>query len=406
MSVAKATSAGQRRASAPGRTAQTATTARTGRAANSNRLLEIEALGQSIWLDNLTRALLDDGVLARLIAEDGLSGVTTNPTIFEQGMGHSDRYDGAIRDLVRRTGDPQELFEQLAYRDVRAAATMFVPTFERTGGRDGYVSFELPASLAHDADGSVAAAEQHRRAIDRANVLIKIPATDAGVCAFEELTARGVNVNVTLLFSVKRYEQIAEAYMRGLERRIHEGLAVERSASVASFFVSRVDTRVDGELERLGRPELRGRAAIANAKLAYESFQRLHSGPRWEELAAHGAMPQRPLWGSTSTKNPDYPDTLYVDELIGLHTVNTMPGETLAAARDHATPARTVDRGLDDARAALAAVREAGVDFEAIVTRDLVAEGVDAFAASYASLLESLERRIREAGGHTAREAA
>ena len=267
------TAAGQGGAPAPGRTPQTAATARTAPAVSSNRLLEIEALGQSIWLDNLTRALLDDGELARLIAEDGLSGVTTNPTIFEQGMGHSDRYDGAIRELVRRTDDPQQLFEQLAYRDVRDAATMFVSTFERTAGRDGYVSFELPASLAHDAAGSVAAAEHHRRAIDRANVLIKIPATAAGVRAFEELTARGVNVNVTLLFSVERYEQIAEAYMSGLERRIHDGLTVERSASVASFFVS--------PRRHEGRPRARsaGAPGAARSRRDRECEARLRSFP-------------------------------------------------------------------------------------------------------------------------------
>lgn len=367
--------------------------------AGTNRLRAIEALGQSIWLDNLTRALLDDGELAGLIAEDGVSGVTTNPTIFEKAIGHSDRYDDAIRELSRDTREAQELFEQLAYRDVRDAAKLLAPIFKQTGGRDGYVSFELPASLAHDSDGSVLAGERYRREIDRANVLIKVPGTEAGVRAFEELTARGVNVNVTLLFAVTRYEEVVEAYMSGLERRMQAGHPIDRSASVASFFVSRVDGKVDSELERLGRRDLRGRVAIANAKLAYEAFQRLHSGPRWENLAAHGASPQRPLWASTSTKNPDYPDTLYVDELIGLHTVNTMPDETLAAARDHATPACTVDRDLDAARQTMKAVREAGVDVESIVTRELVAEGVDAFAAAYDSLLDSLQGKLRDVTG-------
>jgi transaldolase len=362
---------------------------------DNNRLLEIEALGQSVWLDNLTRQLLDDDELRLLIERDGLSGVTSNPTIFEKGIGHSDRYDDAIAELAQDTDDPQRIFEQLAYRDVRDAADLLRPTFERTQGQDGYVSFELPASLAHDAEGSVAQAEKHRRAIDRANVLIKVPGTEAGVQAFEELTARGVNVNVTLLFAVSRYEQIAEAFIRGLERRLDQGEPIDRSASVASFFVSRVDGKVDAELERLGRDELRGRAAVANAKLAYEAFLRLFSGPRWERLAAVGANVQRPLWGSTSTKNPDYPDTLYVDELIGPDTVNTMPDATLAAARDHATPARTVDRDLDGAHQLMQAVREAGVDVEQIVLDQLVDEGVSSFADSYDSLLRTLEQKAR-----------
>jgi len=361
-----------------------------------NRLLEIEALGQSVWLDNLTRQLLDDGELSRLIERDGLSGVTSNPSIFEKGIGHSDRYDDAIRELAREVDDPQEIFEQLAYRDIRDAADLLRPTFEQTGGQDGFVSFELPASLADDAEGSVAAAQQHRSAIDRANVLIKVPGTEAGVVTFEQLTALGVNVNITLLFAVSRYEEIAEAYLRGLEHRVERGDPVDRSASVASFFISRVDTRVDAELERLGRPELRGRAAVANARLAYESFGRLFSGPRWGRLAAHGANVQRPLWGSTSTKNPAYPDTLYVDELIGPDTVNTMPDATLAAARDHATPARTIDRELEQAHETMRAVREAGVDVEQLVLRQLVDEGVGAFADAYDSLLGTLEQKARE----------
>lgn len=360
-----------------------------------NRLREIEALGQSVWLDNLNRALLDDGDLRRLIDEDGVSGVTSNPTIFERGIGHSDRYDDFVRELAPRYDDAQEIFEQLAYRDVRDAADLLRPIFERTGGQDGYVSFELPAALAHDSEGSVAAAQRHRDAIDRANVLIKVPGTEAGVVAFERLTELGVNVNVTLLFAVERYEEIANAYLRALDRRLGREEPIDTSASVASFFVSRVDTKVDAELERLGHPELRGRAAVANAKIAYESFRRLFSGPRWERLAARGATLQRPLWGSTSTKNPAYPDTLYVDELIGRDTVNTIPEETLAVARDHATPARTVDRDLEGAHRTMDAVRAAGVDIDQIVLDQLVHEGVHAFGDSYSSLLETLEGKTR-----------
>jgi transaldolase len=358
--------------------------------------LEIEALGQSVWLDNLHRKLLDEGELAALISGDGVSGVTSNPTIFERGIGHSDRYDAAISELARETDDPQQIFQQLAYRDVRDATDLLRPTFERTGGKDGYVSFELPASLAHDAAGSVAAAQLHHAAIDRPNLLIKVPGTEAGVAALERLTALGINVNVTLLFAVFRYEEVAEAYLRGLEERVANGQPIGSSASVASFFVSRVDTKVDAELTRLGRPELRGRAAVANAKVAYESFSRLFAGPRWERLATAGANAQRPLWASTSTKNPDYPDTLYVDELIGPETVNTMPDATLAAARDHATPARTVDAGLERAHETMRAVREAGVDVDAIVLDQLVVEGVEAFSDAYESLLGTLEQKARQ----------
>ncbi|MEA2332862.1 MAG: transaldolase [Thermoleophilaceae bacterium] len=362
----------------------------------SNRLREIEALGQAVWIDNLNRQLLDGGTLRQLIEADGISGVTSNPTIFEKGMGQSDRYDDAFREVAAETSDTQEIFERLAIRDVRDAADLLRPTFEATEGQDGYVSFELPASLAFDAQGSIEAALRLNDLIDRANVLIKVPGTEAGVEAFEELTGRGVNVNVTLLFAVERYREIAEAYVRGLQRRVDAGEPVDRAASVASFFVSRVDTKVDAALEELGREDLRGKAAVANAKIAYAEFQEIFSGEAWEPLAAAGANVQRPLWASTSTKNPDYPDTLYVDELIGPDTVNTMPDATIEAARDHATPERTVDRDVDEARRLTAELREIGVDLDDIVLRQLVDEGVASFAKSYDSLLETLDRKASE----------
>jgi transaldolase len=362
----------------------------------SNLLREIEALGQSIWIDNLNRDLLDGGTMRRLVEEDGISGVTSNPTIFEKGMGHSERYDDAFRQVADETDDPQQIFERLALGDVRDAADILRPVFDRTEGQDGYVSFELPASLANDAEGSIEQALRLRDLIDRDNVLIKVPGTEAGVRAFEELTARGVNVNVTLLFAVERYREIAEAFIHGLERRLDAGEPIDRSASVASFFVSRVDTKVDAALEKLGREDLRGRAAVANARLAYAAFQELFSGERWERLSAAGANVQRPLWASTSTKNPDYPDTLYVDELIGPHTVNTMPDATIEAARDHATPARTVDKDVDGARELMRELESVGVDLDDILLRQLVDEGVDAFADSYDSLLQTLERKASE----------
>jgi transaldolase len=362
----------------------------------SNKLREIEALGQAVWIDNLNRQLLDEGTLRELVERDGISGVTSNPTIFEKGMGHSDRYDDSFREVAAETSDTQEIFERLALADVRDAANVLKPTYDATGGRDGFVSFELPAALAFDAQGSIDAALRLHDVIDRENVLIKVPGTAEGVTAFEELTARGVNVNVTLLFAVERYREIAEAYVRGLQRRLDAGEPVDRAASVASFFVSRVDTKVDAALEELDREDLRGKAAVANARIAYADFQEIFSGEGWERLAQAGAAVQRPLWASTSTKNPDYSDTLYVDELIGPDTVNTMPDATIEAARDHATPARTVDQDVDGARALIAELKEIGVDFDDIVSRQLVDEGVTAFAESYESLLGTLERKAGE----------
>ena len=362
----------------------------------SNPLRDIEALGQSIWLDNISRQLLDDGDLRRLIEDDGLSGVTSNPTIFEKAMAHSDRYDDAFRELLGETSDVEEIFNQLAYRDIRDAADLLRPAWDRTAGADGHVSFEVAASLAFDADKTIEAAQHHRAAIDRPNVLIKVPGTDAGVRAFEELTAIGLNVNVTLLFAVSRYEEIAEAYIRGLERRAEGDDSLESAASVASFFVSRVDTKVDAALEGTGREDLRGKAAVANAKIAYRSFQRIFSGPRWEALTAKGAHPQRPLWASTSTKNPDYSDVLYVDDLIGPDTVNTMPLPTIDATRDHGVAKRTVDLHVDQAVETMKEIEAAGVDVEDIVLNQLVDEGVESFAKSYQDLLDSIERKASQ----------
>lgn len=362
----------------------------------SNRLHEIEALGQSIWIDNISRQLLEDGIMARLIEEDGISGVTSNPTIFEKAMGHSDRYDEGFREAINDTDDPQGIFERLAIQDIRDAADLLRPAFERTKGQDGYVSFEVPASVAFDTTATIEAGKRYKAEIDRPNVLIKVPGTTEGVRAFEELTALGVSVNVTLLFAVSRYEEIAEAFLLGLERRVDAGESIEKAASVASFFVSRVDSKVDKALEGTGREDLRGKAAVANAKVAYESFQRIFNGPRWEALAAKGARVQRPLWASTSTKNPDYSDVMYVDELIGPDTVNTMPDQTIEAARDHATAQRTVDQNVDQAHEVIRDVKAAGVDFDKIVLHELVDEGVKSFADSYDSLIKTIEGKASE----------
>jgi transaldolase len=365
----------------------------------TNHLREIEALGQSIWLDNISRALLDDGTLRSLVEDDGISGVTSNPTIFEKAMGHGDRYDDGLERAASEGLSARDAFFRLAIRDIQDGADLLRATWDRCDGRDGYISFELPPELGNDARGSIEAAKRFRDQIDRPNVLIKVPATEAGVEAFEELTAAGVSVNVTLLFAVSRYEAIAEAYVRGLERRAAAGERIDDIASVASFFVSRVDTKVDEQVEQRGRRDLAGRAAVANAKIAYRSFQRIFSGPRWEALAAKGAAVQRPLWASTSTKNPAYPDTLYVDNLIGPDTVNTMPDATIEASRDHATAERTIDAGVDEAAALLDEVRGIGVDVEDITERILVDEGVAAFAKSFDSLIDTIDGKLTSMRG-------
>jgi transaldolase len=361
----------------------------------TNHLREITEQGQAIWLDNVSRALVEDGQLASLIAEDGLTGVTSNPTIFEKAIGGSDRYEEDLAEAARNTDDAEELFLEVALKDIRAGAELLRGVYDETDGRDGYISFEVAPSLADDAEGTIESAKVLRARIDRPNVMIKVPGSPAGVQAFEELTAAGVSVNVTLLFAVGRYEEVAEAYVRGLERRHEAGEPLDRVASVASFFVSRVDTAIDKKLEELGRGELAGKAAIANARLAYASFQSIFSGERWETLAAAGARVQRPLWASTSTKNPAYPDTLYVDELIGPDTVNTLPDATLEAARDHANVARTIDRRVDEARAHIAALRDAGVDVDHVVDVQLVEEGVASFAKSYDSMIASIAEKAR-----------
>ncbi|HEY1479039.1 MAG TPA: transaldolase [Gaiellales bacterium] len=359
----------------------------------TNHLHEIEAQGQSLWLDNISRQLLDEGILERLIKDDGVSGVTSNPSIFEKAMGHGDRYDDGIREAVSDGLDARDTFLRLALKDIREGADLLRETWERTNGADGYISFELLPELADQVEGSVSAAKHFVDEIDRENLLIKVPGTAAGVEAFRELTALGISVNVTLLFAVERYEEIADAYVTGLERRAAAGEPVDGVASVASFFVSRVDGKVDAALEKAGRSDLQGKAAIANARVAYESFQRIFSGPRWEALAAKGARVQRPLWASTSTKNPAYPDTLYIDELIGPDTVNTVPDATLDAARDHGVAKRTIDKDVAGAHKLLDQVRAAGVDIDRICGVELVEEGVASFAKAYDDLISSIEQK-------------
>ena len=374
--------------------------------AESNPLHELHELGQSVWLDYISRELLESGELERMIREWDLRGVTSNPSIFEQAIGKGADYDEAIERLAADGLSAEQVFEHLAITDIQRAADLFRDVYEEAGGHDGFVSHEVRPSLAHDTEATLAEARRLWEEADRPNVMIKVPGTEAGIPAIEQLVAEGVNVNITLLFSLASYEQVMEAYLRGLERRVAAGEPIDHLASVASFFVSRVDTAVDAELEKRleseteeGRKALArsliGRAAIANAKLAYQRFTEVFGSERFARLKEKGARVQRPLWASTSTKNPAYRDVVYVEELIGPHTVNTMPLATLEAFADHGIARRSVDTKLDEARAELAALRELGIDLDA-VTAQLQTEGVEKFEKSFASLIQTVEQKIAQ----------
>jgi transaldolase len=359
----------------------------------ANPLVRLGELGQSPWYDYITRDLVTTGELGRLIAEDGLRGMTSNPTIFEKAIAGSRLYDDEIRTQADAGRSPQEIFEHLAVADVRAACDLFAPVFAATGGADGLVSLEVAPTLADDTDATVVEAERLWRALDRPNAMIKIPGTAAGLPAVTRCIAAGISVNVTLLFSVDRYGEVIEAFLAGLERRLEAGLPLRPVASVASFFVSRVDGKVDPALDRLGDPQgLRGRTAIANACTAYRLFEWSLGTPRWQRLAKAGARPQRPLWASTSTKDPRYSDVHYVEALVAPRTVNTLPPETFAAYRDHGRPAVRIVDEMAAAPGLLEALASQGIDLAA-VTRELEADGVVKFAASYASLLAGIEAK-------------
>ncbi|GAB4273842.1 MAG: hypothetical protein Kow0092_29180 [Deferrisomatales bacterium] len=361
------------------------------------KLHELAALGQAVWFDYIRRSLIDSGGLARLV-DQGIRGVTSNPTIFEKAIAGSDDYDRDLEALVRQGKSAEEIYEALALDDIRRAAEVLRPVYEATEGADGYVSLEVSPHLAHDTQGTVEEARRLFAAVDRPNLMIKVPATPAGVPAVEALIAQGVNVNVTLIFSVAQYEAVAMAYQRGLEALRDRGGDLSRVASVASFFVSRVDTAVDPRLEAAGAADLLGKVANDNAKLAYARFRELCRGPRWEALARAGARVQRPLWASTGTKNPAYSDTLYVDSLIGPDTVNTVPPATLEAFLDHGTPALTLGDDLDGARERVARLKPLGIDLDA-VTADLQTAGVEAFAQSFDSLLASIAAKRAQLRG-------
>jgi transaldolase len=353
-----------------------------------NRLEQLHAAGVSIWLDTLSRELLDTGAFAALIADSAVTGATSNPTIFAKAITGSDRYDDQLRLAVASgTRDPQELFFALALDDVRAAADLLRPSYDASAGRDGFVSFECTPDLAHDTEATIEQALGLWDRLARPNVMIKVPATEAGIPAIEELTARGVNVNITLLFSVARYEQVIDAYVAGLERRVAAGQPVGDIASVASFFVSRVDAKTDPLLP--ADSALRGRVAIANAHHAYTRYRDRFADRRWLALRDIGAHPQRPLWASTATKDPAYSDVLYVEGLIAPDVINTMPEATLRAFADHGDPTRRFVENSAQATHTLALAKDEGIDLDAVTT-ELEREGVRSFCDSYHDLLDCI----------------
>ncbi|MEP7227538.1 MAG: transaldolase [Gemmatimonadales bacterium] len=362
------------------------------RVTESNPLLRLSQLGQSLWYDYITRDLVASGALARLIAEDGLRGMTSNPTIFEKAIAGSRLYDEDIRRLSEQGRSPGEIFESLAVADVRAACDVFVPLYQQSSGADGFVSLEVSPTLANDAGGTIHEAERLWVAVGRPNAMIKIPGTRAGLPAITHCLAAGININVTLLFSIERYAEVVEAFLAALELRLDRGLSIQAIASVASFFVSRVDGKVDALLDRTPGHPLRGKIAIANASAAYGLFERMLATSRWDTLARAGACPQRPLWASTSTKDPRLPDIYYVEALAASHTVNTLSPETFDAYRDHGNPVIQIQESVAAAPAQLEALAEAGIDLKT-VTRELEADGVAKFAASYAAVLAGIDTK-------------
>ena len=357
-----------------------------------SRLHELSEHGVSVWVDSLSREMLETGELARLVEEDAVVGVTSNPTIFEKALATGDWYDEQLRAQLDHVDDAREVFFALAVEDIKRACDLLRPVWDRTDGVDGFVSLEVDPDLAYERDATFEQARQLHELVERKNLFVKIPATLPGLGAIEDSIAAGRSINVTLIFSLERYAAVSEAYLRGLERLVEDGGDPTHVASVASFFVSRVDTEADRRLAEVGREDLQGRLAIDNAKLAYQHYRETFSGPRWQALAGRGARPQRCLWASTSTKNPAYRDVLYVEELVGPDTVNTMPLETIDAFQDHGETRETLTKGVEEARALLEDLAEAGVDYDD-VTETLEREGVQKFSDSFASLLSGIDAK-------------
>ena len=372
----------------------------------TNPLIELTNLGQSIWFDNIERRLMTSGELKRMIEEDQVRGVTSNPAIFEKAISSSDDYLDQIRELVAQHRNPTAIYEALAIRDIQNAADILAPVFDQTRGKDGFVSLECSPLLAHETAATIDEARRLWKEVSRRNVMIKIPGTPAGMPAIEECIYEGININITLLFSLEAYEKTMEAYIRGLERRAAEGKPVDGIASVASFFVSRIDTNVDKKIEKMVAEStseeqkaklqaLAGRVAIANAKMAYQRFKEIFDGPRFAALKQGGAQVQRPLWASTSTKNPAYPDVYYVESLIGAETVDTIPPATLKAFRDHGRVRLTIEENLDKERAVLRQLQEAGISLDQ-VTAEVLEDAVKLFVQPFEKLIQSITARSTE----------
>lgn len=358
---------------------------------------------QSLWLDDISRAMLNSGALEKQITQDGIRGVTSNPTIFEKAIAAGHAYDDQVADLIREGKSSGEIFEAVEVQDIRNACDLFTGLYEASGGNDGYVSIEVAPEFARDTEGTIGEARRLWASVDRPNLMVKIPGTAEGIPAIRQALTEGISINVTLLFSVERYEQVANAYVEALETRHGRGESIETLASVASFFVSRVDTLIDPKLDEVARSatggdqatsdlaqKLQGKIAVANAKLAYATFQEIFEGERFAPLRAAGGNVQRPLWASTGTKNPAYSDVLYVESLIGPDTVNTMPGKTIEAFLDHGVITRTVDVGVDEARQAIADLATVGIDLRAM-TAQLEEEGIASFAKSFDALISGVE---------------
>ncbi len=373
----------------------------------TNHLFEIQACGQSIWMDNLARDLIQSGDLKKFIETRGLRGITSNPAIFEKAIAGNAMYDAAIESGIKAKKSTLEIYESLVFQDIRDACDIFKPIYDESGGLDGYISIEVPPDIAHDTEKTIAEARRYYGAIGKENVMIKIPGTAKGIPAVEQVISEGINVNVTLLFSVSSYVETFWAYIRGLEKRVAEGKDISKIASVASFFLSRIDSNIDARIDqklKAGVPDqnirdrlvaIKGKVAIANAKIAYQEYKKIIQSDRWKALSAKGANVQRLLWASTSTKNPEYNDVMYVDELIGPDTVNTLPPATIEACADHCNVASRLETGVQEAYNLLESLKDPDININLDEVMDeLLTEGIDKFIQPFQSLMKSLEDKV------------
>ena len=357
----------------------------------NERLQKMRELGQAPWVDELSREDIKNGGLQRMI-DDGIVGVTSNPSIFQKAIAGSDLYDEQLHKLAKKDNDPKQMFWEVAKRDIQDACDIFMPVYEETGGEDGFVSLEVQPEIAHDIQATIDEAARLHEMVDRPNLFVKIPATLQGVVAIEEMISRGKSINVTLIFSLERYREVARAYIRGIQRLVENGGDPSGVRSVASFFVSRIDVEANERLEDLGADDLKNELAVANAKLAYQVYKQVFGGARWRSLEEKGANRQRLLWASTSTKDPELPDTVYVDNLVGAETVNTMPKKTIEAVMDHGEIRPTLEEGIEDAKELFGRLREAGMDYED-VTDTLEQQGIEKFTQPFDEMLEEIQNK-------------